>query len=52
MLYVMPSSAWGAAAAIVSRSFWSAARGSALRLARYASTLFGFSTVSPARTIP
>src|SRR5512134_1737474 len=43
MLYVIPSSAWGAAAAIVSRSFWRAARCSSLRPAKYASTLFGFS---------
>src|SRR5215211_9155099 len=45
MLYVIPSSASGAAATIVSRSFWSAERRSSGRDPRYAATLFGFSIV-------
>src|SRR5688500_15844724 len=47
MLYVIPSSASGTAAAIVSRSFWSAARCSSGRDLKYASTLFGFSMLAP-----
>ena len=45
MLYVIPSSASGAAEAIVSRSFWSGFRCSSGRDSKYASTLFGFCMV-------
>ena len=43
MLYVIPSAASGAAAAMVSRSFWSGDRCSLGSDAKYAWTLFGFS---------
>ena len=45
MLYVIPSSASGAAAAIVSRSLWSAGRCSSGSDRKYAWTFSGFSVV-------